>query len=177
MLFRDELKEFDKTHRTLVFETEKGKFGYIISGDENAPPIILFNGLEIRETWIRYVKALEKSYRVLLIEYPLYVKTTDELLSEIHALTRKLGIVRPTVMGYSDGGLHAQFWLRKYPDDISALILISTLTLDSKYCEDIVNKELPHKLRYRMLFGCIPSALMKKALVYRAGAAGRYQLS
>lgn len=170
MLFQEEWKEFNTTHRYQVFETDNGSFRYIISGDKNAASIILFNGLEIQDTWIRYVKGLEKSYRVLLVEYPLYVKTTDELLTEIHALTQKLGIIRPIVMGYSDGGLHAQFWLRKYPDDISALILISTLTLDSQYCEDIVNKELPHKRRYRTLFRCIPSALMKKALVSKAAS-------
>ena len=170
MLFREELKEFNNTHPYQVFETENGIFRYIISGDKNDPPIILFNGLEIQETWIRYVEGLEKSYRVLLIEYPLYVKTVDELLTEIHALTQALGIIGPIVMGYSDGGLHAQFWLRKFPDDISALILISTLTLDSKYCDDIVTKELPHKRRYRTLFKCIPSALMKKALVSKAAS-------
>ena len=169
-MFQEELREFNRTHQYRVFETQNGTFRYIISGDKEAPPIILFNGLEIQETWIRYVKGLEKSYRILLVEYPLYVKTTDELLTEIHALAQRLGIVSPTVMGYSDGGLHAQFWLRKYPDDISALILISTLTLDSQYCEDIVTKELPHKRRYRTLFRCIPSALMKKALVSKAAS-------
>ena len=132
--YSEELKEFLKNHRYVDDIVEGHSLRYVVSGKETAQAIVFMQGLEIQQMFMRYVEAFEGEYRVLLIEYPTDTKSNDEQITVIHSLVNKLKIEKPIIIGASDGGVVAQIYTRKYKD-ISALILMATVTLDSEYLE------------------------------------------
>ena len=132
--YSEEEKAFLTSHHYTEGVIDGHHLRYVISGPENAQAIVFFNGLEIQQMFMRYVETFEQEYRTLIIEYPTDTKRNDEQLSVIHSLLEKLNIVNPILVGASDGGMQAQLYTRRY-QDIFALILMATVTLDSEYLE------------------------------------------
>lgn len=66
------------------------------------------------------------------------------------------------LVGGSDGGLLAQLFVRRFPGDVGALVLMTTVTIDSKYCED-TNRE--NAGRYLAKVKLIPYAILKRVLL------------
>ena len=106
--------------------------------------------------------AFDRDYRVLMMEYPLSCATTDVLLDAIVALLKELGIERPILVGGSDGGLLAQLFVRRFHENVGALVLMTTVTIDSKYCED-TNRENAGRYLAKVKF--IPYAILKRVLL------------
>ena len=162
--YQEEEKEFLKTHIYAEDMINGHKLRYVLSGAERSQTIVFMQGLDIQQMFMRYVEAFEEEYRVLLIEYPTDTKTIDEQLSVIHALIEKLKIQDPVIIGASDGGMFAQLYARKYKE-VSALVLMATVTLDSEYLEPdrkrpwftgvltFALKIIPWKLSGRILTG------------------------
>ena len=157
--FRDEYTEYISAH---PYKTADA-FRYILDGDAEQS-IVFFNGLNMQEMWVPYMKAFSGTHRVLMMEYPTAPKTNNELLDAIHALFGKLGISKPVIISSSDGGVLAQLYLRRFPDDISALVMMTTVTIDSKYCED-TRKELPVLPALQRFIGAVPYSMLRKRLI------------
>lgn len=132
--YQAEQQEFLRTHTYIDDVIDGHHLRYVVSGSENKKAIVFMNGLEMQQMYMRYMEALEDEYRPLIIEYPTDTKNNDEQLSVIHSLCGKLNIKSPIIVGVSDGGMLAQLYVKKYAD-ASALILMSTITLDSEYLE------------------------------------------
>lgn len=162
MDFREEFEAYEREHPYREFPVQGGRFRYILSGESGKPAIVFLNGLGMQEAWLRYMIAFEREYRVLMMEYPLACETTDALLDAIDALLRELGIVKPILVGGSDGGLLAQLFVRRFPGNVGALVLMTTVTIDSKYCED-TNRENAN--RYLAKVRLIPYAILKRVLL------------
>lgn len=166
MDFRKEFEAYEREHPYREFPVQGGRFRYILSGESGKPAIVFLNGLDMQEAWLRYMIAFERDYRVLMMEYPLACATTDALLDAIAALLKELGIERPILVGGSDGGLLAQLFVRRFPGNVGALVLMTTVTVDSKYCED-TNRE--NASRYLAKVRLIPYAILKRVLLRLVG--------
>jgi len=162
MDFREEFEAFEREHPYRDLLVQGGRFRYILSGESDRPAIVFLNGLNMQQAWLSYMRAFEREYRVLMMEYPPSCATTDALLDAIAALLRELGIAKPILVGVSDGGLLAQLFVRRFPEHVGALVLMTTVTIDSKYCED-TNRE--NAGRYLARVRLIPYAILKRVLL------------
>ncbi len=131
--FGEDLKLFLEKHPYKTADIGGVKYRYILTGETCRTTIVAFNGLEMQEMWIKYAEKLSDEYGFLIIEYPRELKTNKAQAKCLHALLKKLGIENPVLCGSSDGGVHAQFYARAYPDDVSGMILMTTVSLNSEY--------------------------------------------
>ena len=58
----------------------------------------------------------------------------------MRAFFRKLGVEKPVFIGASDGGMVAQIYVQKYPNDAAGLILISTGGMDAATLKSLKRK-------------------------------------
>ncbi len=92
------------------------------------------------EMWMDYVDALSGDARVLLFDYPQELRTNQALVAGMHAFFQHLGIRDPIFAGASDGGMVAQIYTQKYPDETGGLILISTGGMDAGTLKSLKRK-------------------------------------
>ena len=62
----------------------------------------------------------------MLFDYPRELRTNQALVVGMHAFFAKLGIASPIFIGASDGGMVAQIYTQKYPNEVGGLVLVST---------------------------------------------------
>ena len=84
--------------------------------------------------------ALSGDHRVLLFDYPQELRTNQALVTGMRAFFRKLGVEKPVFIGASDGGMVAQIYVQKYPNDAAGLILISTGGMDAATLKSLKRK-------------------------------------
>ena len=110
---------------------------YQYGGQAGAPVILFFNGLEMQEMWMPYAERLGKKYRFLIYEYPLHTTNADEQIDFAAKLLKALSIEKVILIGASDGGVYAQIFAKRHPESVLAMLLTTTLTVDSDYVRDI----------------------------------------
>lgn len=120
--FGEDLKSFLEKHPYKTADIGGVKYRYILTGETGRTTVVALNGLEMQEMWIKYAEELSDEYSFLIIEYPQELRTNAGQAKCLHALMKKLGIEKPVLCGASDGGVHAQFYTRAYPDDVSGLV-------------------------------------------------------
>ena len=152
--FQEDLDEFLKKYPYDTIDVDGVTYDYILTGAKNRPVLVGFNGLEMQEMWIKYAEELADEYGFLIFKYPLELKTNEEQARGLHKLLEKLSIQKPILCGASDGGIHAQKYIRMYPDEVSGLILATTVSLNSEYAKrfrkikwmmPLMNFKLKHK--------------------------------
>ena len=84
--------------------------------------------------------ALSGDHRVLLFDYPQELRTNQALVTGMRAFLQRLGIEKPVFIGASDGGMVAQIYVQKYPNDAAGLILISTGGMDAATLKSLKRK-------------------------------------
>lgn len=62
----------------------------------------------------------------MLFDYPRELRTNQALVVGMHAFFAKLGIASPIFIGASDGGIVAQIYTQKYPNEVGGLVLVFT---------------------------------------------------
>ena len=137
---RDFKKEYDAfltkvPYQTAVVDNVKVRYQY--GGKDGAPVILFFNGLEMQEMWMPYAERLGKKYRFLIYEYPFHTASADEQIDFAAKLLQALSIEKVILIGASDGGVYAQIFAKRHPKSVLAMILTTTLTIDSDYVRDI----------------------------------------
>ena len=137
--FTEEYNEFLTTHKFTSVNAGGLEFEVIDSGS-GSRAVIFLNGVDMYQFWIKYVCALEKNYRVVMMKYPLKVWKNTEMAAALKALFTKLGIDSPILVGISDGGVLAQLYAKLYM--VGGLIMVSTLTVDSTYVESVKKEKL-----------------------------------
>lgn len=137
---RDFKKEYDAFLKKAPYQTavvDGVKVRYQYGGKDGAPVILFFNGLEMQEMWMPYAERLGKNYRFLIYEYPFYTTNADEQIDFAAKLLKTLSIKKVILIGASDGGVYAQVFAKRHPEAVLAMILTTTLTVDSDYVRDI----------------------------------------
>lgn len=133
MTYQTELNKFNEKHAYQEITIDGATFRYLIEGENNAPTLVFLNGgMNCSEMWMRYVDDLSRDYQVVLFDYPMECKTNQELVTRMNAFFTHMKIAKPIFIGASDGGMVAQIYTQKYPDNVGGLILISTGGMDER---------------------------------------------
>ena len=119
---------------------------YSLVGKENAPTVILINGLggDLR-SWSALRLMLQDEYRVLSfdnrdsglsdrVEGQYIIK---DMVDDVLCLTEKLGIQKMHVIGYSMGGAIAQELAISHPKMVDKLILLATYDSTDNRAQDL----------------------------------------
>ena len=135
--FRKEYDDFLQRfpYQTAVVDGVSVRYQY--GGREAAPVLFFFNGLEMQEMWMPYAEGLRDRYRFLIYEYPLHTTDPEKQIDFATKLLEKLSIEKVVLVGASDGGVYAQIFAKRHPQRVQAMILTTTLTVDSDYVRDI----------------------------------------
>ena len=143
MLYLEKLKSFAATYPCENVTVDGAKFRYLLRGNENGKLLVFLNGgMNTLEMWMDYVDKLFDAYRVLLFDYPQELRTNQELVVGMHAFFQKLGVEDPIFVGASDGGMVAQIYTQKYPNEVGGLVLIPTGGMDANTLKILKQKYL-----------------------------------
>lgn len=137
MMFRQELDIFCEKYPYQEVMLDGVSVRYVLAGEKSNSHIVFLNGLDMQEMWIKYVDVLQENYYVLIVEYPLVWDTNQKMLKGLHALLIRLGLSKPVLIGGSDGGALAQLYAQMNSDNVSGMVLITTLTIESDYLRKI----------------------------------------
>lgn len=137
MTFGEELNRFSSKYPYQKSMIDGVTVRYVLAGKKENPAIVFLNGLDMQEMWIRYVDALQDTYCALMVEYPVVWDTNQKMVEGLHALLDRLDLKKPVIIGGSDGGALAQLYTYRYPENVSGMILITTITIDSDYVRNI----------------------------------------
>lgn len=137
MTFGEELNRFSSKYPYQKIMIDGVTVRYVLAGKKENPAIVFLNGLDMQEMWIRYVDALQDTCCALMVEYPVVWDTNQKMVEGLHALIGSLGLEKPVIIGGSDGGALAQLYTYRYPENVSGMVLITTITIDSDYVRNI----------------------------------------
>ena len=111
---------------------------YEFHGPENAPVLVLNNGLIMNATtsWAFQTKALSQEYRLLQYDccgqgqsdHPPVPYSMEIHADDLACLLEALGIANAHIAGISYGGEVAQAFVLAYPEMVESLILIDTVS-------------------------------------------------
>lgn len=105
----------------------------------NGEPLVLIHGLGLASSrWENQIPVFSQKYQVIVFDNrgvkqtdaPNSPYSTEEMADDTVALLQALNITKAHILGFSMGGMIAQYIAIKYPEIVNSLILISTA---SKY--------------------------------------------
>ena len=141
MSYSEDLKAFAASHKYEDVMVDGAKFHYVLNGRKDSQTLVMLNGgMNTLEMWMNYVDAFSEDYQVLLFDYPQELRTNQELVVGTQALLQALGIEKPVFIGASDGGMVAQIYARRHPDEVGGMVLISTGGMDAETLKSLRRK-------------------------------------
>jgi len=162
--FREEYKAFLREYPYKTIEVDGVTVRYQRGGKEGAPTVLFFHGLEMQEMWMPYVLHFREKYGFLIYEYPFFTVKLEEQIEFLRKMLDKLGIEEVILLGASDGGVNAQMFAKKYPEMVKAMILTTTLTLDSDYIRNIKKEWIKGPIMINLM-KIIPAKILMKQLI------------
>lgn len=162
--FREEYKAFLREYPYKTIEVDGVTVRYQRGGKEGAPTVLFFHGLEMQEMWMPYVLHFREKYGFLIYEYPFFTVKLEEQIEFLRKMLDKLGIEEVILLGASDGGVNAQMFAKKYPEMVKAMILTTTLTLDSDYIRNIKKEWIKGPIMINVM-KIMPAKTLMKQLI------------
>lgn len=107
-------------------------WSYYDIGNSQNVIVILPDIMGTCESWFIYLPLLLPTHRVIIPFYPAF-SSLEEMTSSLHAFLQSCNIKSFSLIGSSIGGLFAQQYVRKYPNDVEKLLLIATGTADKTF--------------------------------------------
>jgi pimeloyl-ACP methyl ester carboxylesterase len=133
--YLDALQRWPVANRQLRIPTCQGDTFVIVSGEEHAPPVVLFHGSGTNSSmWMADITAWARQYRVYAVdmigEPGLSAPSRPPLQSDAYTLWlddvwNHLGLTKASVVGISLGGWLALEYAVKRPDRVASLTLLS----------------------------------------------------
>jgi pimeloyl-ACP methyl ester carboxylesterase len=129
---------------TGYIQVDGGKLFYEMAGKgENI--VLLHDGMVDREIWDEQFPVLAKNYRVVRYDRRTYGKSSDPQapysdIEDLIQLFIQLNIDRATVFGMSSGGGLAIDFTLKYPEKVSALVLVGAVVSGYGYSPHMTNR-------------------------------------
>ena len=161
---KEEYKAFLREYPYKTIEVDGVMDRYQRGGKEGAPTVLFFHGLEMQEMWMPYALHFREKYGFLIYEYPFFTVKLEEQIDFLRKLLDKLGIEEVILLGASDGGVNAQMFAKKYPEMVKAMILATTLTLDSDYIRNIKKEWLTGPIMINLM-KIMPAKTLMKQLI------------
>lgn len=149
--FKAEYKQFLQEYPYQTTNIDGVNVRYQYGGRDGAPVILFFHGLEMQEMWMPYAVKLCAKYRFLIYEYPFHTAKADKQIDFASHLLEALSIKKVILIGASDGGVYAQIFAHRHPESVEAMILTTTLTIDSDYVRDLKKERFSTPLLLALL--------------------------
>jgi pimeloyl-ACP methyl ester carboxylesterase len=151
-------KQFRKDHPLKAQVVAGISWEYLTSGEPSGQPLLLMPGaLSTAESAWRTINLLENGkYRLVCPNYPVEIGTMSGLADGISGLLDQEGIPNAYVIGGSYGGMLAQVFTRRHPDQVSKLVLSHTYPPVSSRARSVQPA--------MTLFRVLPMFLVKKML-------------
>jgi pimeloyl-ACP methyl ester carboxylesterase len=130
------LWNFQQTHQQKSLQIGDIAWKYYDSETDGPVLLLLHGGFADFSMWIHQIMFFEKEYRIIAPTCPALPKATMEAYSEgLQRILDAENVNRFNIMGYSEGGLIAQVFLRKNLTRVDKVILGHTFypTPDNKY--------------------------------------------
>lgn len=125
------LKNFRRAHPYKSLTFGDAEWNYISCGRGEQTLLLLPGALSTGESTFPLITAFENQYRIIAPSYALSL-TMNGLCEGIAQILEAEGVDKVHVIGGSYGGLVAQYFVRKYPDKASSLILSHTFLMTPK---------------------------------------------
>jgi pimeloyl-ACP methyl ester carboxylesterase len=139
-MYDAKMEEWPVPYESVFVDTEYGRVHVIVSGPEDAPPVILFHASGVGGwSWLYNVEELNQHYRTYAIDtlgdvgrseltsrdhYPQDGQAQAELYTNV---ADKLGIVRAYVVGASEGGFIGTNLALHAPERVEKLVLLGPM--------------------------------------------------
>ena len=139
-IYDAKLEEWPVPYESVFVDTAYGKVHVIVSGPQDAPPLLLFHASGVAGwSWLYNVEELNTHYRTYAIDtlgdagksvlndignYPQDGQAQGELYTEI---TDNLGIERAYVVGASEGGFIGTNYALYVPERVEKLVLLGPM--------------------------------------------------
>ena len=139
-------QKFISDHEELIFnhQTESIKYRFFGNG-EQIILVLLGSSMFPTEAYFKILVELEKTNKVLTVEYPKTIKSVKELIKMIALLISHLNIDKINILGASHGGGVAQALAKHYPNLLNKMVLYNTLT-KTKYMNPSSTEVIAHVL-------------------------------
>jgi pimeloyl-ACP methyl ester carboxylesterase len=150
-IYDAKLAQWPTPYETRYVETTYGKVHVIISGPENAPPVLLLNAGQMAGwSWMTNVGALNEHYRTYAIDpvgepgkselsdinhFPKNGAEWADLLVEI---TNTLDVEKAQIVGASNGGFLALNYAIHHPERVDKIVLLGSMGLTPSTNENII---------------------------------------
>ena len=150
-IYDAKLAQWPTPYETRYVDTAYGKVHVIISGPEDAPPVLLLNAGQMAGwSWMSNVGALNESYRTYAIDtigepgksqlsdinhFPKNGIEWSDLLADV---MNKLRVEKASVVGASNGGFLALNYAIQHPERIEKLVLLGSMGLTPSTNENIM---------------------------------------
>ncbi len=125
------------SHGTSKYAVANGlRLHYVEWGEASKPPVVLLHGLRAYGHWFdEFADVAEPHYRLIALDQRGRGESdwakdgtynTDAYVADLAALTAELNLGRFVLIGHSMGGTNAVNYAAKYPEQVSALVIIDS---------------------------------------------------
>jgi len=139
-IYEARLAEWPVPYESVFLETTYGQVHVIISGPEEAPPVLLLHASGVSAwSWLYNIEALSQHYRTYAIDtigdagksrlrdIKNYPQTGQELARLYTEIADQLGVERASVVGASQGGSIGTNYALYAPERVEKLILLGPM--------------------------------------------------
>ncbi len=124
---KEVLRDFDLSHPQKILDVNGVVWSYFDSATDGEVLLLLHGGYADFKMWIHQIMAFEGEYRVIAPTCPALPDATMKAYSQaLYAILKEERVSKLHMMGYSEGGLIAQCFLRDHPAMVDKVILAHT---------------------------------------------------
>ncbi len=152
------IEDFDEAHSQKSLRVNEITWKYFDSEKGSEVLLLLHGGYADFDMWIHQIVEFEKNYRIIAPSCPVLPNAKMKEYSDaLYAILKAENIQKVNVMGYSEGGLIAQCFLRDYLAMVDKAILAHTF---------YPSPEVSYYRHNFTLFRILPSCITE--LIFRA---------
>lgn len=130
------IQDFHQSHHQKQINVDGTPWQYYVSNSQEDVLLLLHGGFTDFSMWIHQIVAFEKQFRVIAPTCPnLLQATMNDYSQGIRAILKAEKAEKVNLMGYSEGGLIAQCFLRENKDTVDKAVLAHTFypSSENKY--------------------------------------------
>ncbi|MBN1428337.1 MAG: alpha/beta hydrolase [Anaerolineae bacterium] len=121
------VEDFSKSHSQKSLTVDEVTWNYADSGKGKKVLLLLHGGYASFDMWMHQIVEFEKDYRIIAPTCPVLPDAKMRVYSDaLYTILKAENIDNVNVMGYSEGGLIAQCFLRDYSATVNKAILAHT---------------------------------------------------